>query len=330
MRQSLIFLALITSPAFAASNGTNVSWSDYTDMVNNNCTGTIISGNHVITAAHCDDLKRSLKLQNGTWVNPSSVEEHPNHASSSNSDFDVAVLTLPNKVDTSDIHFFADLNTNPVTNNEEVRLFGFADTYNQLSYATMTIDSSPTGITPTTRYTAEKTANGGESTAGDSGGAWLNSRNDIVSIHNGSDYAGSVTDYTYGINLFSVKDFILTSINGWHYPTIASGNGAKTITVQSLHSGGVADAAYTEGSITITGGTCYGNNSINEFEKCTYELDVTGEGKLWLSNNEFIHINKPSSTSDNGSSGGKSGASTSFAAMLALLGLGFIRRRQQK
>lgn len=330
MRQSFVFLALIASPVFAASNGTNVSWSNYTDMVNNNCTGTIIAGEHVLTAAHCNDLKNSLMLQNGTWLNPTNVEEHPNHATSSNHDFDMAFLTLPNRVDTADIHFFADLNTNPVSNNEEVRLFGFASTQNQLSYATMTIESSPTGITPTSRYTAEKTVNGGETIEGDSGGAWLNTNNDIVSINNARSIDGSVTDYTYGINLFSVNDFILTTIDGWHYPTIASGNGAKTITVQSLHSGGVADAAYTEGSITITGGTCYGNNSINEFEKCTYELDVTGEGKLWLSNNEFIHINKPSSTSDNGSSGGKSGASTSFAAMLALLGLGFIRRRQQK
>lgn len=329
MRHSLSLLALFASSTFAAVDGISVNWSDYTDMVNNNCTGTVIGGNKVLTAAHCNDIRNSFSTYDGQWIIPNSVTTHPDDDGYTN-DYDVAFLTLPQRIETRHIRFFANLNVEPLTNGDEVKLYGFAGTANQLSYATMINNSNPTGISATSRYTADKIVNGGETQGGDSGGAWVNTSNEIVGVHNASSIDGASTDYTYGINLHTVHDFILETVDGWHYPTLATGSGAKTITVQSLHMGGVADAAYSEGNVTITGGTCYGNNSINEFEKCTYELDVAGEGKLWLSNNEFIHINKPNSTGDSSSSGGKSGGSTSFAAMLALLGVGLIRRRQQK
>ena len=327
MRYSLTMLALLSSSAFAAVDGTSVSWSNYTDMVNNSCTGTVIAGNHILTAAHCNDLKNSVMTQNGNWINPTAVEDHPSHSASANNDFDVAFLTLPNRIETAQIHFFADLNTNPVSNGDEVRLFGFGGSYDQLSYTTMTIDSPSSGITATTRYTAEKIVNAGETKEGDSGGAWLNTGNEIVAVHNGSDIAGGATDYTYGINLFSVKDFILTSINGWHYPTVASASGAKTITVQSLHVGDVANSAYTDGNVTLTGGTCYG--TISEFEKCTYIIEATGEGKLWLTSNEYIHVNKPTASGDSGS-GGSSGGSLSILSILSMIGFGFYRARKRK
>ncbi|ANU39396.1 GlyGly-CTERM sorting domain-containing protein [Vibrio scophthalmi] len=78
--------------------------------------------------------------------------------------------------------------------------------------------------------------------------------------------------------------------------------------------------------MTITGGTCK-NGAIGEFEKCTYEIEATGEGKLWLTPTEYIHVNKPAPSTDNG--GGSSGGSMSIFSMFALLGLGFARNRKK-
>lgn len=327
MRHSLSLLALFASSAFAAVDGTNVTWSNYTDMVNNNCTGTVIGGNKVLTAAHCNDIRNSLSTYDEQWIFASSVTAHPDDDGHT-SDFDVAFLNLPQRIDTAHIRYFANLNTEPLANGDEVKLYGFAGTANQLSYATMVNNTNPTGIPRTTRYTADKIANGGETQGGDSGGAWLNASNEIIGVHNGGTRDGADTDYTYGINLHTVHEFILSTINGWHYPTIASANGAKTITVQSLHTGGVADSAYTDGNVTITGGTCSGNNAIGEFEKCTYEIEATGEGKLWLTANEYIHINKPAPSTDNGG-GGSSGGSMGLFGLLGLFGLGVMRSRKR-
>ncbi|ANU39398.1 trypsin-like serine protease [Vibrio scophthalmi] len=152
MRRSFMLLALLSSSTFAAVDGTSVNWLNYKDMVNNNCTGTLIGGKFILTAAHCNDIKNTVITQDGAWINPTVVNDHLNYPGVEG--YDLSVLTLPNRLETTNIHYFADLNSDPVRNGDEVRLFGFAGTQDQLSYATMTVDTTPTVVT--SRYTAEK------------------------------------------------------------------------------------------------------------------------------------------------------------------------------
>ncbi|MGR5488244.1 GlyGly-CTERM sorting domain-containing protein, partial [Vibrio alfacsensis] len=150
----------------------------------------------------------------------------------------------------------------------------------------------------------------------------------IIGVHSGSNGVESIA-----ANLHYAKDFLLEHINGWHYPTVLKGTGMKTIKVQSLHINPTADSAYVDGDVTITGGTCYGNNTINAFDTCTYELDVNGTGTLHLSGSESISINpkviqpeEPSTPPSSGGSGG--GGSMGWLSLLALAVFGRFRNHK--
>ncbi|GAL15127.1 possible trypsin protease [Vibrio astriarenae] len=169
-------------------------------------------------------------------------------------------------------------------------------------------------------------------TGGDSGGLWLNDNNEI--------FATSVTAYldngeyvTGGLDLTYATDFILETIDGWHYPTLATANGKTEITVQSLHMNGAMDSAYTDGDATLVveESTCLAG-SIAPFETCTYVIESEGnEGTLYLSNDEVIQINAtqdaepPQETPQEGES---SGGSFGLGSLLLLVG--FAWRRQSK
>ena len=88
---------------------------------------------------------------------------------------------------------------------------------------------------------------------------------------------------------------------------------------------------YTEGDATINQdeSTCITKGNITPFEKCTYVVESSGgTGKLYLSDNEVININKampnPTPTPDNG--GGKSGGSV---GIFGLLGMGLLALRRK-
>ncbi|KFK58599.1 hypothetical protein JS84_25415, partial [Vibrio vulnificus] len=58
---------------------------------------------------------------------------------------------------------------------------------------------------------------------GDSGSAWTNAQHEIIGIHKGSSFNFTTNKRsTYGTDLHYASDFILDTINGWHYPTIAT------------------------------------------------------------------------------------------------------------
>ena len=313
----LLFTLLLSSNAYAVTNGTSVNWNNYQDMVEMDCTGTVIAGKFILTAAHCtndDYIRFSDSLSSGAWVSSIARIDHDDAM------IDVSLWTLPTSKNSTQIHYFANLNQNTVKNDEPLRLFGFGGTTTEnhpLNYATVKArldSSSPQMING-------KFNNQGDSTSGDSGGAWLNQNDEIVAIHN-SGYG----DTSFGTNLHYAKDFILKTINGWHYPTLANtSNGSATIKVQSLHVNPTIDAAYTSGDATITDRTCLNDIDIQPFSTCTYIVESQGAGTLHLSDSESITINKPAPTSD--SSGGDSGGSLGFLSLIGLLGLGFIRKK---
>ena len=322
--KKLLFSLLLSSNAYAVTNGTSVNWNDYQDMVEMSCTGTIIAGKFILTAAHCsnDDY---IRFSDNTVLSSIQRADHIN-SDLSGAEVDVSLWTLPTNRNITKTHYFADLtNKNLVVNNEKLRLFGFGSTsYNDkpLHYATVNayldtsyeqvIDGNPIGQ--------------GSGIYGDSGGAWLNKNNQIVAINKSVIGNDDGTTTTFGTNLHYAKDFILETIDGWHYPTLANtSNGVATIKIQSLHVNSTVDSAYTSGDATITGGTCTTMNSVSAFQTCTYTIESQGgEGQLILSDNEVININKPTVTPD---SGGSDGGSLGFLSIIGLLGLGFIRRK---
>ena len=330
-----LLLALFSAYSYAVIDGTRVDWATMDDMVNMNCSGTIIAGKYVLTAAHCEGGSAVSTVNYPTvQVSQDNMKNHPlwDYAAR----YDVSFWTLPELASTHSIHFFADLTTtpDPVTQGETVRIFGFGgDT--SLAYATMTIDMSDPYDKKEFRYKSLFDKKG-HTTGGDSGGAWLNAKNEIVAVHNASSFPefdgeNIIDDHSaFGANLSESKDFILSTINGWHYPTLANtSNGSVTIKVQSLHdplSGQVNDMAYTSGNANIIGGTCLDAADIQPFSTCTYIVESQGTGTLHLSDSESITINKPAPMTDS-SGGGDSGGSLGFLSLIGLLGLGFIRHK---
>lgn len=310
-------IGLMSHSVWAITGGTSVNWqNDFDDVVNNNCTGLIVGGNKILTAAHCLTLY-GIEFSDGSIQSANSREDHPNYNGFGHYDF--SIWTLSEKANTQNIHFFANLNNQTVQVGDDLKAFGFGGN-NPLSYAEFQVS-----LLNEAKAWLYATPTQGDTIAGDSGGMWLNASNNIVAILRGGTGTDSIAS-----NLHYAKDFLLEHINGWHYPTVLKGTGTQTIQVQSLHINPTADSAYVDGDVTITGGTCYGNNTINAFDTCTYELDVNGTGTLHLSGSESISINpkviqpeEPSTPPSSGGSGG--GGSMGWLSLLALAVFGRFR-----
>ena len=233
----------------------------------------------------------------------------------------MALMELESRVETHQISF---LTLDEINIGDRITFYGYS-TGELVSGIQKAIEGSE--FTP--QVLNQANIGQGAAKSGDSGAPVINGAKNIVAVLN--EISG-IDDEGLGLGSKSSritysKDFILNTINGWHYPTLAvTTNGSVTIEVQSLHVASVIDDATPSGDIAIIGGTCW-DASIEPFDTCTYELssDNNEEGTLTLGEGEVITVNKGKTTPP--PVPGDDGGSLGWLALLGLIGVRASRQR---
>lgn len=327
-----MLLATATIPFVASSieNGKPESLDVLPSLVdiNMNCTGTIIAGDWVITAAHCDK-DDSVFLGDHIETDGDNrffVESHNRHPTA-----DVSLWKLKRTPFIDSVLFLSD---EYVTNNKipTYTVYGFGQTDGRLNSALYKVkgDYTITSILYLKPYAVSQTV------PGDSGAPIIDKNDSIVSIGTRGDSTGDMSS----VRITHVQDFILDTINGWHYPTDVDAdiNERVVIEIQSLHNhelnAGDADVLVSDNVyLDAAASSCITASSIQPFDKCTYTIvSADGlEGRLDLGSGQIITVNHqdkepvvpPEPEVDGGSSGGNVG----WGVFAALLSLSYLRRR---
>lgn len=101
--KKLLFSLLLSSNAYAVTNGTSVNWNDYQDMVEMDCTGTVIAGKFILTAAHCTN-DNNIRFSDNTMVSSITRVDHLNW-DTPDTGIDVSLWTLPSNRSSDIIHY---------------------------------------------------------------------------------------------------------------------------------------------------------------------------------------------------------------------------------
>ncbi|MBL4262806.1 trypsin-like serine protease [Vibrio fluvialis] len=318
-----VFLALsgVSTSVLAVSGGVSVNRNDYQQYVDMNCTGTLISGKWVLTAAHCarNNGLIPVRIYDGSEIDTVAQYEHADYEYSG-VDLGLWELKSAAKVNKTGL-----VSLDEVVSGDLITMYGFGGTAPDLAYSVQSaraVDSSYPSVIET------DSIGQGTSKPGDSGSAYLDDNGYVRGVHNGTDDGVSMA----GTRITYAQDLLLQNIDGWNYPTALSFTGETTVNVQSLHQAGTVDQAFTEGDVTLDldNSTCVTTSSLSSFDVCTYVITSSGgEGKLYLSSSEYITVNAVDDTSGGDNSSGGGGGSIGFWSLIFGGAFGLWRRKQE-
>ena len=347
-------LSLTSLPALAIENGIALDWQQHDNLVEMNCTGTIIGGDLVLTADHCK-WDSAGGLRPVTLSNGAQIETRTQISSSipptDTAYFDIGLWQLAS---TPTVTAFTPLSLLPANIGEPLTILGFGETQQHLFQAIKNISTIYDTI-----YVTQDIGQG-NLVPGDSGGPTL-LNNSLIAINQA--VGGDASNHGK-LSYKPARDFILNTVNGWHYPTKATVGQNTTVNVQiqsliqSNDGVGAIDLTTlvnTTGDVTIGNISCVAQEldamnqlplatktDIKPFDVCTLPLTSNGdEGTVTITdptgNNKdaVIVINKKvvtppvtdPSTDKNNSNGGGCG-SMGLMAIFSLLLAGLLRRNQ--
>ncbi len=353
---TILFVAFSTN-AVAIVNGENVNWQEndalvrfdsVRDNIVSNCTGTIISGKFIITAAHCfNSTKIDTAVTNSEVISLTPNAEITLHDTyqdlgDTSIGMDVAIIKMSENFNYENAIYFSNLNENPFVYGEKIKInaFGGTEKPNKATLSLTDWRDCSYCYQAGDYYTLNaEMVNDSHTQGGDSGAIWLNKENNIIGIHKGSSWNitnGIKWKNTYSTNLHYAKDFILENVNTWNYPTKVNLKNKKTITVQSLHQDLMVDEAYTTGDLILIPeeSSCL-NGVIQPFETCSYTVEGTN-GELFLNQSDVVtfftsdenSITDSESSTTNSSASGKSGGALNIFYLMLLIPLLFTRRKE--
>lgn len=338
MKLAALTLALsaFSSTSYAIVDGTPVNRADHDNIVSSSCTGLVIGGDFILTAAHCTSIQEPVNFSDGTVMEITTRLNHPDYEALGLAD--VALYTMADKPNVERIDF---LNPRDMVADEDVKTYGFGATGNDLHYATLRADNATDSANNGAPYPWVTLRNVGLGyfIEGDSGGAGLDSNEFVVTLNKGGNGPFNIATV-----LKVAKDFITNTVNGWHYPTVAKTTSGNTtvVKIQSLYASStdILNTLNTTGdaSIDTAGITCESPSgvtsspsAVNPYDVCSLPLTSNGnEGVIELGEGKTITVNpvampdpKPDPKPDNSGSGG---GSFGFLSLIGLLGLAWRRK----
>lgn len=355
---ALIALSLTSGSAFALSgNSTPVEWNTHDNIVGFdgdwskfNCTGTVIGANKVLTAQHCSYAgtggQRPVHTQKDGQIETARIDAMGTH--------DLAIWTLEQNAKTT--HFYP-VSPEKVEMGQEVKVVGFGSTGKELHTGVMNVNWIDQVNTVNPEIFDILDNGNGNIIEGDSGSpAVIDGK--IYGIANSRGHVDGVMDATYqATSGIATQQFILNTVDGWHFPTYFNIDDLteQTIQFQSLHTYDVGDIA---NQLNATGGISYNldeikcedskgvavpSNDVKPFDVCTVKVSITDNGTLNLGDDvitfEKTPVDPDSGNGDNGNDNGNSGdnnngnggsdssgGSVGFFGLIAMLGMA-VRRR---